>query len=122
MMNEFENCLRCGLPESHPRHDRQHPPPEGWHSFRGQDYLDGLEDALLFAREKNQPHQWVETGWTIATYLPFSEKYCAVCGAINWGGGEEGVCFGNSFAENGIVAAHNRRAFANWSMRQSIMG
>jgi len=112
MMSEF--CLRCGLPESHAKHDRIHPTPEGWHPFRGQDYLDALEDALLFAREQNQPHQWVRTGVTITTEPTFSEKRCAVCGAVNWGGKESGVCFGNQQAELGIIAAHNRRAHRLW--------
>jgi hypothetical protein len=75
-----------------------------------QDYFDGLEDALLFAREKNQPHQWKENGVMIDAAEPFSEKYCIVCGAINWGGSEDGICFGNHWAELGIIAAHNRRA------------
>lgn len=109
-MDENTNCLRCGLSKSHQRHDRRNPPPGGWHLFVGIDYLNGLEDALLFAREKNQPHQWVANGIIIATADPFEEKYCSVCGAINWGGDEGGVCFGNPFAERGIIAAHNRRA------------
>lgn len=118
---EFKNCIRCGLPESDPVHNRQNPPSGGWHPFRDQDYLDGLEDALLFAREKNQPHQWVRNGITIVTAEPFDEKYCSVCGAVNWGGKEDGVCFGNRQAEIGIIAAHNRRAIGiigeaeNWS-------
>lgn len=106
----MKNCLRCGLPESHPRHDRNNPPSEGWHCFRGLEYLDALEDALLFAREKNQPHQWHSTGIVISTVLSFREKRCAVCGAINWGGKESGVCFGNLTAEAALTAAHNRRA------------
>ena len=107
---ENENCLRCGLPESHQKHDRKSPPPEGWHPFRGLDYLDALEDALLFVREKQQSHRWVGTGITIDTAESFDEKHCEICGAINWGGKEDGVCFGRHEAELGIIAAHNRRA------------
>jgi hypothetical protein len=106
-----DNCLRCGLPEEHQRHDRRNPPPEGWHLFHGQDYLDGVEDALLFAREKKQHHKWEETGVTIDAFDGFDEKFCKVCGAINWGGAEDGICFGNRYAETAIVQAHNRRAF-----------
>lgn len=109
-----ENCLRCGLPQTDQKHDSKNPPPEGWHPFRGQDYLDGLEDALLFARENNQSHQWVRNGITIDTAVQFDEKYCSVCGAINWGGIEEGICFGNHHAEMAINAAHNRRAVKSW--------
>lgn len=109
-MND-DRCLRCGLPESDPKHNRKNPPAEGWHPFRGQDYLDGLEDALLFVREQKQPHRWVKTGITIDTVDSFSEKQCEVCGAINWGGAEDGICFGNYFAELGIIESHNRRAF-----------
>lgn len=105
-----DHCLRCGLPEANPRHNRRNPPPEGWHSFRGLDYLDGLEDALLFAREHEALHQWDETGFTIDTAEPFMEKTCLICGAVNWGGHEDGICFGNKHAELGIIAAHNRRA------------
>lgn len=115
----FDGCLRCGLPESDQKHNSRNPPPEGWHPFRGQDYLDALEDALLFVREKNQPHQWIENGVMIATTAPFPEKHCAVCGAINWGGKEDGVCFGNDIAELGIIAAHNRRAIKTWATRSS---
>lgn len=107
----MENCFRCGLPEDDQRHNNKQPPKGGWHPFRGQDYLDGLEDALLFIREENLPHDWVANGITIATAIPFAEKKCTVCGAINWGGKEEGVCFSNHYAEEGIIAAHNRRAF-----------
>lgn len=85
--------------------------PEGWHPFRSVAYLDALEDALLFVRENNQPHQWVESGVTIDTAEPFDEKHCAVCAAVNWGGNDDGVCFGNHNAELGIIAAHNRRVF-----------
>ena len=106
-----ERCLRCGLPEDDQKHNNRKPPPEGWHPFRGQDYLDAIEDALLFVREKNQPHQWAETGIIIDTYPSFPEKVCEICGAINWGGKEDGVCFGNHSAEIAIVAAHNRRAY-----------
>lgn len=109
-----EPCLRCGLPESHQKHDRRNPPPEGWHMFRGQDYLDALEDALLFARENNQPHQWVETGVVFAVNPPFAEKRCVVCGAINRGRKDDGICFGNHDAELGIIEAHNRRAVKSW--------
>lgn len=108
----MENCLRCGLLESNARHHSEQKPPEGWHPFRGQAYLDGLEDALLFVRETNQPHEWQENGITIDTADPFSEKRCKVCGTINWGGAEGRVCFGNYAGELGIIAAHNRRAFA----------
>ncbi len=113
---ENENCLRCGLPESNQKHNRQKPPPEGWHLFLGQDYLDKIEDALLFAREKNQPHKWVETGWTVGAFPEFQEKRCEVCGAVNWGGKEDGVCFGNYAAELAITAAHNRRAYARHTL------
>lgn len=113
MKDDF--CLRCGLPKEHQRHDNKNIPPEGWHPFRGQDYLDGIEDALLFVREKSQPHEWTETGRTISVYPSFPEKVCRVCKAINWGGKEGGVCFGNHKAETAIVAAHNRRAFKNMS-------
>jgi hypothetical protein len=106
----MENCLRCGLPESHQRHHPERRPPEGWHPFRDQSYLDGLEDALLFAREKNQPHQWRRTGIIIDTQPSFAEKRCTVCEGINWGGKEDGVCLGSRVAEQGIIAAHNRRA------------
>lgn len=116
-MNEYQDCLRCGLPESHPRHHPEQNPPEGWHPFRGQDYLDGIEDALLFAREKNQPHQWRDRGIIIDTNPPFAEKNCTVCGAINWGGKEDGVCFGNRAAEQALIAAHNRRAFRRMGER-----
>lgn len=107
---EHENCLRCGLSESDQKHDRKNPPTEGWHVFRGQEYLDGLEEALLFVREKKQLHQWVETGWVIDTIESFNQKYCSVCGATNWGGKEDSICFGNKHAESAIIAAHNRRA------------
>lgn len=112
------NCLRCGLPESDQKHDRKHPPPEGWHLYRGQDYLDALEDALLFTREHNQQHQWEENGIIIDTADSFSEKYCTVCGAVNWGGKEDGICFGSNQAELAIIAAHNRRA-SNLYLEQS---
>lgn len=112
MSESNETCLRCGLPESNQKHDRTNPPADGWHPFRGQDYLDALEDALLFVREKKQQHQWVKSGRTVATATPFDGKYCAVCGAINWGGKEDGICFGNGQAEEGIIAAHNRRALS----------
>lgn len=74
-----------------------------------QEYINALEDALLFAREENQLHQWNETGIIILTNPSFPEKRCKICGAINWGGKEDGVCFGNISAEQGIIAAHNRR-------------
>lgn len=112
-MIEDERCIRCGLPRSHQRHDRKNPPKEGWHVFLGQDYLNGLEDALLFAHEHNQKHQWVESGITIDTYPPFSEKHCKICGAINWGGKEDTICFGNSYAPQALVAASNRRSVKN---------
>jgi len=116
-----ENCLRCGLPESNQKHDSSNRHPEGWHSFRGQDYLDGLEDALLFVRKNKQQHQWVRDGVVIATLPPFEQKHCEVCGAINWGGMEDGICFGNRQAELGIIAAHNRRAFRYYDQgKQSI--
>lgn len=108
MKNDF--CLRCGLPESDQSHDRTNHPQGGWHPFLGKNYLEGLEDALLFAREEHQPHQWVENGVVIATDPSFPEKRCAVCGATNWGGKEDGICFGNLQAELAIIAAHNRRA------------
>lgn len=85
--------------------------PEGWHPFLGQDYLDGLEDAILFAHENGERHHWKETGMTIDTSPEFAEKKCTTCGAINWGGKEDSICFGNKFAESGRTAAHNRRAF-----------
>ena len=115
MGEQMKNCLRCGLPESDPKHDRTNPPAGGWHPFRGQDYLDGLEDALLFVREKKQLHQWEETGMVIPVGEPFLEKHCKVCGAINWGGNEDGICFGNNQAEAGVIAAHNRRAVSLWN-------
>lgn len=107
----LENCLRCGLPEDNQKHNSRNPPPEGWHSFHGQAYLDALEDALLFIRERNQKHEWLSTGIIIDTVDSFSEKSCKVCGAINWGGKEDGICFGNSHAELAVIVAHNRRAF-----------
>lgn len=103
----MENCLRCGLPEDSEKHNNR---AMGWHPFRGQEYLNGLEDALLFAREAEQEHQWEETGIQVDTIASFPEKRCSVCGCINWGGEEGGICFGNNFAEQGIIAAHNRRA------------
>lgn len=109
-----ENCLRCGLPQSHQRHNAKNPPPEGWHSFRGQAYLDGLEDALLFVREHKQQHQWVGSGIMVAVVDSFEQKHCKVCGAINWGGAEDGICFGNNHAEAGIIEAHNRRVVQSW--------
>lgn len=107
-----ENCLRCGLSKDDPKHNKDNPPKEGWHPFRGQDYLDGLEDALLFVRDNKQQHQWIATGMVIDTLPSFDEKYCAICGATNWGGKEDGICFGNFQAELGIIAAKNRRAFS----------
>lgn len=118
---DTEACLRCGLPEADQKHDKKHPPPEGWHPFRGQGYLDALEDALLFVHEHKQPHQWADTGIVIATASEFHEKYCSVCGAINWGGKEDGICFGNHDAELGVIAAHNRRASKKYSERLSIV-
>lgn len=109
----FENCIRCGLPQDAPKHDPRHPDTSkhGWHVFRGQDYLDGLEDALLYLRENaTQQHQWEDSGIVIDTAEPFLEKYCTICGTKNWGGKEDGVCFGSQYAEMGINAAHNRRA------------
>jgi hypothetical protein len=114
---EQDNCLRCGLPENHAKHHPERKHPKGWHPFRGQAYLDGLEDALLFARENNQPHGWNGTGVIIDTNPSFPEKRCKTCGAVNWGGKEDGVCFGNWNAELGIIAAHNRRAFARMNER-----
>lgn len=109
-----EPCLRCGLPQDHQSHNASKPPPEGWHPFRGQAYLDALEDAILFVDEHNAPHQREGTGITITTYPSFPEKRCTICGAINWGGHEEGVCFGNRQAELAKIAAHNRRAVKGW--------
>jgi hypothetical protein len=120
MSDENELCLRCGFPESHQKHNRKSPPPEGWHPFRGQDYLNALEDALLFVRENNQPHQWEETGVTIDIYPSFDEMCCKICGAINWGGHNDGVCFGNREAESAITAAHNRRAVSLARSRISV--
>lgn len=77
-------------------------------------YIHILEDALLFAREKNQPHQWRDTGVTITTAEPFKEKRCVVCGAINWGGVENDVCFGDNRVELAITKANNRRAARLW--------
>jgi hypothetical protein len=74
-------------------------------------YLEALEDAILFVRENEARHEWEDTGITIDTYPSFPEKKCRVCGAINWGGKENGVCFGNQEAEKAINTAHNRRAF-----------
>ncbi len=113
-----EFCLRCGLPETDKNHKYATCDPKvGWHPFRVQAYLDSLEDALLFARENKQPHQWQENGITIDTFEPFHEKYCTVCGAINWGGIEDGICFGNNYAELALVAAHNRRAFSRMEVK-----
>lgn len=106
MQSDF--CLRCGLQKDDKKHDTTN--REGWHTFRDQKYLDDLEDALLFIREKQQPHTWEETGITIDTYPEFSEKVCSICGGINWGGKEDSICFGNENAEHAIWAAHNRRA------------
>jgi hypothetical protein len=105
----FDGCLRCGLPAGDQSHNKRQPPPQGWHSFRGQRYLDGLEDGLLFVREKKQRHVWAQTGITIDTIPSFEEQYCTVCGGINWGGKEDAICFGNKDAESAVVAAHNRR-------------
>jgi hypothetical protein len=101
------------MPESDQGHDRRNPPVGGWHPFRGQSYLDALEDALLFVREKKQPHQWEGTGVTIDVIDSFPEMRCRVCGGINWGGENDGICFGNRDAELAIIQAHNRRASRN---------
>ena len=37
-------------------------------------------------------HDWRPNGITIDTIPPFPEKVCARCGAINWGGNEDGEC------------------------------
>jgi hypothetical protein len=103
-------CVRCGLPENERHHKCETSLPEGWHPFLDQSYIDGLEDALLFAREINKPHQWKSTGVTIDINPSFAEKVCMVCGEINWGGKETGVCFGNSVAASALNAARNRRA------------
>lgn len=109
-----EFCIRCGKPKSDQSHDSIKPPKGGWHPFRGQDYIDGLEDALLYVRENNRQHEWEGSDITIDTVEPFEEKYCKVCGVINWGGNEGGICFGNSKAEIGIIGARNRRAISHW--------
>ena len=107
-MTRIESCIRCGLPSDHESHHSSN--TNGWHPFRDQSYVDALEDALLFIRERNQPHQWRETGAIIDISPSFPEKRCRVCGAVNWGGEESGVCFGDRNAELAIVEAHNRRA------------
>ena len=63
-MNIEDFCLRCGELETHSDHKCEKPDGTygGWHPFRGQNYLDGLEDALLYAREENKPHNWKFTG------------------------------------------------------------
>lgn len=114
-------CLRCGITEDNPVHNRRLHPPEGWHRFCGIEYLEALEDALLFVREKAQAHEWKLTGIVINTYPDFSEKCCVVCGAINWGGKEDGICFGNHEGELAINAAHNRRAIAFMSPSYRII-
>lgn len=114
----LSTCLKCGMPVDHESHNRSKPPPYGWHLFLSIDYLEGLEDALLFVREEKAAHQWKRTGITITTNPPFPEKRCAVCGGINWGGREDGICCGNRFAETAITAAHNRRAGRCWRQKQ----
>ncbi len=106
-----EVCLRCGQIEAHQCHDRRNPPEEGWHIFRGQSYLDDLEDALLFAQEHPTPHIWRENGMIVLTNPGFPEKSCEACGTINWGGNEGGICGGNVSVPSAQVAAHNRRAY-----------
>lgn len=108
-------CLRCGLSETSQKHDRRNPPPEGWHVFRGQSYLDALEDALLFVQERSSPHTWQENGMTVLTNPTFPEKVCTACGLINWGGNEGGICGGNASVPGAQVAAHNRRAVKSWA-------
>ena len=75
-----------------------------------EEYLEALEDALLFVRENKRLHQWELNGKIIPVREPFAEKCCTICGAINWGGKEDGICFGNHHAEIAVIAAHNRRA------------
>lgn len=116
----FRNCVRCGQPETHQNHNAKNPPSEGWHTFRGQDYIDSLEDALLFARESNQRHQWVETNIIIDVYPPFALMECSVCGKRGRGDKDE-ICFGSHGAEMGIMAAHNRRAFARRTKRHGLI-
>lgn len=108
---DFDGCLRCGLPEDHQRHHPEQKPPQGWHPFRGQTYLDEIEDALLFVREHPSAHDWRRTGLTICTSPSFSEQRCRRCGGINWGGKNDGICLGLNSAEAAVTAAHNRRAF-----------
>jgi hypothetical protein len=115
-----DKCLRCGFTEDHQQHNSTNPPPEGWHPFRGMDYLDALEDALLFVREKKAPHQWERDGIIVGGYPGFEQKHCMVCGGINWGGKEDGICFGKHEAENAVVAAHNRRASKLWGSQGLI--
>ena len=109
-MSDEEFCLRCGLDQAHQRHD--HHNAEGWHLFRGQSYLDDLEDALLFVQEHPTPHSWRENGVIVLTNPTFPEKVCEACGIHNWGGNEGGMCGGNRSVPSAQVGAHNRRASA----------
>lgn len=117
-LDRFDNCLRCGLPQSHESHVSTPAPKYGWHPFHGQEYLDALEDALLFVREKNQLHTWKSTGIIIDTAPSFPEKVCVVCGEINWGGMEGGICFGIHKAVIALNRAHNRRASQLGAVRE----
>lgn len=98
------------MPESDIHHDSSQRTPEGWHNFQGLNYLEGLEDALQFVREENKKHEWVKTGVYVTTLPGFPEMKCKVCGAINWGNKNDGICLGNNHAEIGLIRAHNRRA------------
>lgn len=109
-MENKEICVRCFRPMDDQHHSARNFPADGWHPFRGQSYIDTIEDALLFAREVNQPHKWCATGVIIDVCDSFPEKLCTVCGAINWGGKETGICFGYVLAERAVIAAHNRKS------------
>lgn len=107
-----ERCIYCGEIEYHQNHDRRHPKYvyENVHEFRSLAYVEALEDALMFVRENKAAHTWEYTGITVDVGESFPEKYCTVCGGINWGGKEDGICFGNNLAERAVIEAHNRRA------------
>lgn len=82
------------------------------------EYIEALEDALLFIQEKRLSHQWGTTDITISSFETLRQKYCIVCGVINYYGENlDNICFGSPEANNAAIAAYNRRANTKFELK-----